>query len=142
MMYIECPKCHGNNEMLTMVNFNELLTKRETTVKCEYCGTEFIIYFGIDKFEAKLMTQDEMKGGNDTDSDYKLPEDLGILNFQKCWLAKDCGSRTFYSDGKNVYNRVGVQVSEETMKKYNLYDLIGKEYNLHDLLGDKDNADG
>lgn len=64
MMYIECPKCHGNNEILTMVNFNELLTKRETAIKCEYCGTEFVIYFGIDKFEAKLMNHGVQKGGN------------------------------------------------------------------------------
>ena len=65
MMYIECPKCHGDNDMLTTANFNELITKGETTIKCEYCGIEFIVYCGIDKFESKLKNHEIQKGGND-----------------------------------------------------------------------------
>ena len=54
-MYIECPNCHEDNDMLSTVNFNELITKRETRLKCKHCETEFIVYCGIDKFESKPM---------------------------------------------------------------------------------------
>lgn len=52
-------------------------------------------------------------------------EDLGINpNLANCHTTIECGFRTFYTDGINVYDVNGNPASEKDMRKYNLYDCI------------------
>ena len=52
-------------------------------------------------------------------------EDLGIHpNLLNCHTTIECGFRTFYIDGINVYDINGNPASEKDMRKYNLYDYM------------------
>lgn len=55
-------------------------------------------------------------------------EDWGINpNLKNCYATIECGFRTFYTDGINIYDVYGNPASEKDIEKYDLYECIRRK---------------